>query len=271
LYECGWRSCIRLELNHHIQKCQRNNAPWIVLINGLFADLESYGLVAKYLEADFHILRYDCRGQGNSPKPEEIYSLDDHRSDLENLLNDLNIEKVCLIGLSNGGRIALSFAEQNPYQALCVVACDTYDKPSELLKLKLKSWLKAFEVGGAFHRFDVATPWIWGESVVQAKPELVESYRSQAANIEEHVLKGLVSGALEGEIEISSIQCPILFIVGREDVLTPPYIHEQMLGRAKNGKLKIVQGGHASLLEFPNTVKIDILPFLRSQMKESLK
>ena len=221
--------------------------------------------MASILENDFHILRYDCRGQGKSPKPQGVYSLDDHTKDLEQLLNKLEITDLHLVGLSNGGRIALSFAELNPVRALSVVACDTYDRPTELLKLKLKSWLKAYEQGGAFHRFDVATPWIWGESVVQAKPELVESYRAQATNLEEHVLKGLVLGAMEGNIEISNIKCPVLFIVGREDVLTPPYLHEDMSQKVSGSKLRIVQGGHASLLEFPVTVKTEILPFLRSQ------
>jgi 3-oxoadipate enol-lactonase len=264
MYECGWRSCIRLELNHHIQKCDKENAQWVVLINGLFADLESYNLVVNFLSDDFHILRYDCRGQGQSPKPEGIYSLNDHVCDLDALLAELQIYSAHLIGLSNGGRIALEFARRNPALITSVVACDTYDKPSELLKLKLGSWLKAYELGGAYHRFDVATPWIWGESVIQSKPELVETYRKQATKLESHVLKGLVLGAMEGEIELCEVLCPVLFIAGREDVLTPPYLHEDMKKRCKKGKFRIVQGGHASILEYPQTIKTEVLPFLRS-------
>lgn len=266
MYECGWGSCIRLELKYHIQKCENDQAQWVVLINGLFADLESYQLVANYLKGSFHILRYDCRGQGKSPKPDGIYQLKDHVDDLEGLLNDLEIKEANFLGLSNGGRIALQFASLYPSRSLRVVACDTYDSPSEILKLKLASWLKAYEVGGAFHRFDVATPWIWGESVVQAKPELIESYRAQATSLEEHVLKGLVLGAMETSIEIEKIVCPILFIVGEEDLLTPVYTHEKMKKKCQLADVRIVQGGHASILEFPHSVVSEILPFLEGQL-----
>ena len=237
-------------------------------MNGLFADLESYNEVARLLGDEFHILRYDCRGQGKSPRPESIYKLSDHVSDLEGLVQDLGITSSYLLGLSNGARVALEYARKNPEKSLAVVACDTYAYPSEILKLKLNSWLKAFKEGGAYHRFDVATPWIWGESVVNEKPELVKSYRIRAKDLEEHVFNGLVLGAMEGIIPLNEINCPIHFIAGREDVLTPPYLHQKMFDECSNKSLKnkfsIVPGGHASLLEYPETVVTEIVPFLRS-------
>lgn len=268
MYECGWGSCIRLELNYHIQKSTKESANWLILVNGLFATLESYNDVVHQLGDEFHILRYDCRGQGKSPRPEGIYSLENHVTDLHDLVEELDIINFSMIGLSNGARIALEYSRRHPARVSGVVACDTYDKPSELLKLKLQSWLKAFEEGGAYHRFDVATPWIWGETVVNKRPELVAAYRERAEELEEKVLRGLVLGAMEGDIRLEDIQCPIYFIAGKEDVLTPPYLHEKMLSSCRESsykhRLRIVAGGHASILEFPQTVKTEIVPFLRS-------
>lgn len=237
-------------------------------MNGLFADLNSYDEVVKNLGDEFHILRYDCRGQGESEKPLGVYTLSEHVLDLEVLIYKLNIKDFTILGLSNGGRIALEFARRNSELVRGVIACDTYDKPSELLKLKLKSWLEAFDLGGATHRFDVATPWIWGESLIKKNPSIIEYYRNKAGDIEDHAVKGLILGAMKSSISIEEIECPILFVVGREDVLTPPYAHEDMLNifdqSSTRNKMRIVPGGHASILEYPHTVVTEIVPFVRS-------
>jgi len=268
LFECRWRSCIRLDLHHHIQKSKNESASWIVLVNGLFADLNSYDEVVKNFGDEFHILRYDCRGQGKSVKPAGVYTLTEHVIDLEILIYKLGISNFSILGLSNGGRIALEFARRNSEIVRGVIACDTYDKPSELLKLKLKSWLEAYDLGGATHRFDVATPWIWGESLLKNNPKLIEYYRNKASEVEDHAVKGLILGAMKSSISIEEIECPIFFIVGREDVLTPPFSHEDMLNKntesSKRNKMRIVPGGHASILEYPQTIVKEIVPFVRS-------
>lgn len=222
----------------------------------------------KEFNDEFHILRFDCRGQGKSPWPDGIYSLSSHVEDLDGLISKLNLEKFSILGLSNGGRIALEYARKYPKNVAKVIACDTYAKPSNLLKLKLNSWLSAFESGGATHRFDVSTPWIWGETVLKEKPELIEFYRGKAGTMKPHVVNAHILGAMEEEIEVSEIECPIQFIVGKEDVLTPPFYHEDMLENSKHNKskLSIVPGGHASILEYPETIRKEVLPFLRESL-----
>lgn len=212
----------------------------------------------------YQVLRYDCRGQGKSPKPDSIYHLDDHVMDLRYLIDQQKLGKVILVGLSNGARVALEYARRFGENVTAVVACDTYDEPTPMIKAKLGSWLNAYEVGGALHRFDVATPWIWGEDIFNEKSELLLSYRSQAASIEAVAVKGLILGAMETKIELEDIRCPVLFIVGKEDLLTPPFLHEKMQAKIKTSVLEIVGGGHASLIERPGIVEKTILPWIES-------
>jgi 3-oxoadipate enol-lactonase len=233
-------------------------------VNGLFADLTSFDGASFYLKDQFEILRYDCRGQGKSPKPDIVYTLEDHVLDLQELLIKLDKKNIILIGLSNGGRIALEYASRLPVHA--VVACDTYDVISPLLKAKLGSWLRAHEESGPLHRFDIATPWIWGEETFANKSELILSYRDQAGLTLDHVVKNLILGALETEIDVSLIKCPVLLIAGNEDLLTPVFYHEKMFSKLKNGKIKVVQSGHASLIEKPMIMKEAILPWLLEQV-----
>jgi 3-oxoadipate enol-lactonase len=230
----------------------------------LFADLTSFDGAVFYLREKFQFLRYDCRGQGKSPKPESIYHLEDHVLDLKNLLEELNLGKVLFVGLSNGARIALEYARRFPADVVGVVACDTFDIPTPMIKAKLGSWLMAHETGGPLHRFDIATPWIWGEDIFNEKSELFLSYRERAGALENHVVSGLLLGAMQTDIELSEISCPILFVAGKEDLLTPPFLHEKMAAKAKRAEFREAQGGHAGLIERPAIMEKQILPWIET-------
>jgi 3-oxoadipate enol-lactonase len=226
----------------------------LVLINGLFATLDSYDEFCTYLTNDFNILRYDCRGQGKSEKPVDGYSLNDHVDDLKQVLEENNItSKIFIIGLSNGGRIALEYSLQNPQNINAIAACDTYAEVTPMIKLKLQSWLTAYEIGGATHRFDVATPWVWGESLVNSKPELIEYYREDCDAFPAHVVNGLINGAQDSNINLEMLKVPTLYLVGNEDLLTPKFLHQEMLEKSLKcsplSELIEIQGGHASILE----------------------
>jgi 3-oxoadipate enol-lactonase len=257
-----------LQLNYKIENQEDTQKPWLVFVNGLFAGLNSWDESVHYFEEDFRVLRYDGRGQGESPRPVGEYQLPYLVSDLKELLDELNIEEANFVGLSNGGRVALEFAALYPHRVTSVVASDTYDEPSPLLQLKLKSWLDANRKGGPAHRFDVATPWIWGETIIQQRPELLDFYRERAGLEKVHVIEGLIEGAIESHsIELKDVTCPVLLTVGREDLLTPPFMHERMMKKLPQGALKVVPGGHASLLEYPLTLKNTVLPWLQDTLK----
>ena len=57
------------------------------------------------------VVRYDVRGFGRSSKPGVVYS---DAEDLFALLKHLKIESSIILGVSNGGRIALDFASVHP-------------------------------------------------------------------------------------------------------------------------------------------------------------
>lgn len=243
---------------------QNEDLPWVVLINGLFADLTSWNDSIELLN-EYNVLTYNGRGQGEAPVLDHAYDLDEQVEDLYQLIQSKNLKKIALIGLSNGGRVALKFASQYPELVWALVPCDTYGNVSTLLKLKLESWLKAHHEGGATLRFDVATPWVWGESLIDKNPELVSHYRELSKKSNENNIINLIKGALTGEVNLKKIKAPTLLIVGDEDLLTPVTQHIKLKNEITNSVLSVVRGGHASLLENPNIITKDIIPFLRSQ------
>ncbi len=248
-----------MKLHHRIDGPE--DGPPLILVNGLFADLTSWDPAMPHLAA-FRVLRYDGRGQGQSPKPEGPYTLELLLGDLVALLDARDWPPSAVAGISNGGCVALALAAHSPERVTAVAAADCYDRVTPLLRLKIASWLAAHEVGGPAHRFDVATPWIWSEALLAQHPELVDFYRGKAAEQPEQAVRGLLEGALTHAIDVAAITCPALLVAGEEDLLTPPRLMRSMTDRITEARFATVAGGHASLLEHPEHWGAVIVPFL---------
>lgn len=236
------------------------------MINGLFADLNSYCPMLEHFEKSYNILRYDCRGQGKSTKPNAPYLLEDHVEDLKGLLDKYSISQALFLGMSNGGRIILKFNELYPGMVLVNACAATYANPSELLKVKLYSWLSACENGGPGHRFDVALPWIWGETFYDNNSSIIDSYRDNACNTTYNTTRNLIIGALESKIDLTKIKAPTLILVGNEDLLTTPTKHEEIYktifeSNNQKSEYKELNGGHALFIENPIESSIEIIKF----------
>lgn len=85
-----------------------------VFLHGLMGYGQNWRRIITGLEETERCFAYDQRGHGRSFKPESGYSPADYADDLKILLDELNWEKVVLVGHSMGGRNALNFAVRFP-------------------------------------------------------------------------------------------------------------------------------------------------------------
>src|SRR5437016_7408645 len=83
----------------------------LVLIHAGFLDNRMWDDQFQLFAKSVRVIRYDVRGFGRSSKPTEEYS---DAEDLFALLKHLNIESTSILGISNGGRIALDFVSVHP-------------------------------------------------------------------------------------------------------------------------------------------------------------
>ncbi|MGH7807429.1 MAG: alpha/beta fold hydrolase, partial [Thermodesulfobacteriota bacterium] len=90
-----------ISLNYELD----GKGPAVIFINGLTMDVNGWYFQVPAFSEKYKILRYDCRGQGQSDKPDMDYSQEMHADDLKELLYKLGIQKAHIIGLSNGGMI----------------------------------------------------------------------------------------------------------------------------------------------------------------------
>jgi 3-oxoadipate enol-lactonase len=70
--------------------------------------------VAEMLAAERPVLTYDCRGHGQSDKPNGPFTVELFASDLADLLDHIGWRSAIVAGASMGGCISLAFAAAYP-------------------------------------------------------------------------------------------------------------------------------------------------------------
>jgi len=232
----------------------------VVLINGLTMDTGAWEAVSERLAARFEVLRYDCRGQGQSDKPPGPYPPEQHADDLCALLTTLKLGRVHLAGLSNGGLIAALTAGKlsGSGRIASLTMIDSFARSDALFRALLRSWKAALEQGGSALRFDVAVPWVWGPDFLDRHLQEVMALRAKAAAADPAVIGALIDGLLgwsDAAASLQSYRGPLLVMVGEDDVLSPIRYSREIIELAGRGRLEVIaRSGHASPIERPREV-----------------
>ena len=246
------------------------DAP-LLFVNGLTMDTTSWSALADILGGEHGVIRYDCRGQGRSEKPDGPYTTMQHAADLVALLDHLELDRVHLVGLSNGGLVSMvaagEMATSAPERIASLTVIDSFAEVDTALELVVRSWKLALRAGGAGLRFDVATPWVWGHEFLAHHRNDVLALRKKAAAADPRVIEALVDGLLDFGNAFQSVAAfrgPMLVLVGADDVLTPPRYSKTILEYARDARLTILPGaGHAGPIERPHLVADAIRSFRR--------
>jgi 3-oxoadipate enol-lactonase len=230
----------------------------VVFVNGLTMDTTAWAGVEPFFADRYRTLRYDCRGQGQSGKPEGPYTPERHAADLRALLEALALEPVHLVGLSNGGLVSALAASELKERVLSLSFIGSFIRVDSMLKVILRSWRGALLAGGSALRFDVAAPWVWGASFIDKHADLVEGARDKAAGADPRVIGWLIDGLLgfnDARKALRAYEGPVLAAVGQEDLLTPLRYSHEIVEWARRGILVTIDhAGHASPIERPEAV-----------------
>lgn len=101
-----------------------NDKPALVLLHALGLDLRMWREVIPALTNQFRVIAYDLRGFGAAAGAPVASDLSSYAADLLILLDQLQIEKAHIAGLSLGGSIAQNLALSNPerFRTLTIIA-----------------------------------------------------------------------------------------------------------------------------------------------------
>ena len=115
----------RSGLKLHYLSWGQPEQPVIIMLHGLRSYAATWHLLAPLLAERFYVVALDQRGRGESDWAEySTYQTEYYVHDLEDLMAELNIDQVILLGHSLGGTNALEFTRLHPEQVRALIVED---------------------------------------------------------------------------------------------------------------------------------------------------
>jgi len=228
----------------------------LVLLNGIMMNTLSWAEHVKIFERYFMVITYDMRDQGMSYHESKNYDISIHVDDLKELLDELNLEKVNLLGLSYGGMVAQLFTLKFPEIVDRLILSNTVDYVDNYLRVLGQLWIQAAKLYDGEKFFDIALPIIYSRNFYNNNFEWLLSRRGIFRDyLDKEWYDGfirLASSNNEFDVRdrIKDISAKTLLLAGDEDIITPLSMMKNMNKKIKNSSLKIFKGtGHGMFLE----------------------
>lgn len=98
-------------------------APAIVLIHGLFGDLDNLKSISRALSDSYYVINVDLRNHGQSPWTDTM-AFNDMAADVLAVLEKLELTSAHILGHSLGGKVAMELALHYPSRVRSLVVAD---------------------------------------------------------------------------------------------------------------------------------------------------
>jgi pimeloyl-ACP methyl ester carboxylesterase len=243
--------------------------PTVVFVHGVLNDHSVWILQTRYFaHHGWNVLAPDlpghCRSEGEPPK-----SVEDAADFVLALLDAAKVERAALVGHSFGSLAVLEAAARAPERVthLALVGTAAPMKVSAaLLENAQHAPLKAIDMVNTYSHSMLAPPpsalgpgtWLYGGSRALMKRVLASNPRVNVFH------RGFVAcdSYAGGEAAMAKVQCPVLFVLGRNDAMTPPKAAQSLQKQARHATTVIVEGGHQMMTEAPDAVLSALKGFL---------
>ena len=229
--------------------------PTLVFANSLGTDFRIWRDVIVRLAGDYAILTYDKRGHGLSDIGETPYEMDDHVSDLEALLDHLQVRDAIICGLSVGGVIAQGLYARRKDLVRALILCDTAPKIGDA-----DSWnarIRTVEEGGIAALADgILERWFTPEFRRPDNAEFI-GYRNMLTRSPAAGYAGTCAALRDCDYtdQARQIGVPTLCVVGEEDGSTPPELVLDMAKRIPAARYEVIEdAGHIPCVEQPDAL-----------------
>jgi 3-oxoadipate enol-lactonase len=244
------------------------NGPAVMMSHSLGSSSIMWEPQLEALEARYRLLRFDTRGHGRSDAPGGAYTLEQLAGDALALLDALEVDKVHFVGLSMGGMIAQRLALSDPDRLISLALCDTAAMiPDEAQPVWQERIDAARRHGMAAGVDETLQRWFTG-AFLSKSPPAVEKIRTQFLNTPAEGFIGCSEAIRRLNVidQLSSIQLPVLIMVGEDDPGTPVSAAEQMHARIPSSELVIIpSAAHLSNIEQADVFNEALVSFLDRQ------
>ena len=238
------------------------NREVVCLLNGLAMHTGSWNSVLPHLLDEHDILLYDYIGQGRSSSVDEPVSIPDLGDLLILILDQLDISRLHLLGISYGGFVALDFARRHQHRLHTLALSGILLSREELFRMYQEMSLHFYRQGET--GFELYTRYlyekIFGESYVRRAAPYLEKMRLAFYERYRHRVHSLIRfteaqdpffADLENNMGgFRAIHTPSLIIAGDQDRVILPDVQRKIAGILPDSRFDLItDSGHVVYLE----------------------
>jgi 3-oxoadipate enol-lactonase len=218
-----------------------SDAPVLVLSSSLGTTLELWDVNVGALAERFRVLRYDHRGHGRSPLQRGSYTVDELASDVLELLDEHDLERVAFCGLSLGGAVGLwlgAFAAERIDRLVIACSSAQFGPP--------ENWLERAGTvrsdGVSAISDSVIRRWFTAD-LARREPDLVHRFRGMLEATPSEGYAGYCEAiaAWDFRRNLGEVRVPTLVIAGSDDPSTPPEHGRLIAEGVPDARLEIVE------------------------------
>lgn len=245
----------------------KGNGENLVLIHGAGDNLNMWYNQFPVFSKGYRTIIYDVRGSGKTESPKGDYSVSLFVEDLYSLMKTIEVEEAFFLGFSMGGRIALELAIDYPdmVKALILANSSPVSRPPSANVQKMRQTNIDLLEKGDIEKF----------AETMARSALSPDFQSRNPSAYKKYVKVKAQNKPEGLVrlmktldvrasppDLSKIQCPVLLIVGENDLVMGIEQGKQAHQAMPGSKFVVMPTGHASAIEMPDKFNLTVLEFL---------
>jgi len=241
--------------------------PVIALIHGLGLCRKLWVDHLDALSQSYRVLNYDLFGHGESAPPPETASLTVYSEQLHDLIHELDIHEIHVVGFSIGGMINRRFAMDYWNHTASLAILNSPHERGEKAQVLVEERARKVIEEGPMATMDAALERWFTLSFREThteKTELVSQWRKQA-DITSYPDACMVLAASVKELirPPNPIDCPTLVMTCENDSGSTPAMSHAIAGEIEGAETLIIPKlQHLGLMEDPATYTKPILEFI---------
>lgn len=212
----------------------------LILLHGNGEDSSYFVHQIDHFSKHYRVIALDTRGHGQSPRGEKPFSIKQFAEDLHDFMNEKGIDKASLLGFSDGGNIALTFALKHPERVERLILNGANLFPS-----------------GVKPRYQ--WPIVMGYHIAKCFAKKSEEAKKNA-----DLLALMVNEPQIQPSELARLTMPVLVIAGTKDMIKES--HTRLIYKSlPNAQLRLIEGNHFIANKNHEAFNAAVSGFLKSQ------
>ena len=236
----------------------------IVFVHGVGLTKEIWEPQINFFKG-YNTLTYDLLGHGKTPLNKSRLSFDDFSSQLFNLINELNFNKIHLVGFSLGALIARHFSAKYNDRLSSLIIHGSIYKRTEDQKRVVQNRFEIAKTNRAGSKHSAIKRWL-SEDFIKKNPHV---YKKIYSNLEKNNPKDFLKcyeifvNYIDDDSMLKKINVNTLITTGENDIGSTPEMSKNLSKMIQGSEfVEIKKGKHLCGIECANDVNITFKEFI---------